>query len=179
MNFYEENHLTYFTSTVSIDPASFLEPFARCLAPGATILDVGCGSGRDLLWFAERGFSPTGFEKSPNLARLARQHAACPVIEGDFRDFDFSQLSFSALVLVGSLVHLSPDEFPVIFKKIRRALAPEGHILITLKEGVGTSTTADGRVFTLWSATDPGGCFYLPGLANSGHFTAAFQAPSR
>jgi len=154
MDFYEENHLQYFHSTVRVDPASFLEPFARCLAPGATILDIGCGSGRDLRWLAERGFSPTGFERSPSLARLARQHAACPVIEGDFQDFDFSQLSFSALVLVGSLVHLPKAEFPEIFNKICRALAPEGHILITLKEGVGTSPTADGRVFTLWSATE-------------------------
>ncbi len=164
MDFYEENHQQYFNSTVSIDPASFLEPFARCLAHNATILDIGCGSGRDLRWFAERGFSPTGFEKSPNLARLARQHAVCPVIEGDFRAFDFSQLSFSALVLVGSLVHLSHDEFPVILKRICKALRADGHILITLKEGVGTSTTADGRVFTLWSAADLEGVFTSQGF---------------
>jgi SAM-dependent methyltransferase len=164
MNFYEENHLTYFNSTVRIDPTSFLEPFARCLTPGATILDVGCGSGRDLRWFAERGFSPTGFEKSPSLARLARQHAGCPVVEGDFRDYDFSQLSFSALVLVGSLVHLSQAEFPIIFKRICQALASKGHILITLKEGVGTSTTADGRIFTLWSAMDLEGVFTSQGF---------------
>lgn len=164
MNFYEENHVTYFNSTVNIDPAAFLEPFARYLAPKATILDVGCGSGRDLRWFAERGFAPTGFEKSPNLARLARQHAGCPVIEGDFRDFDFWQLSFSALVLVGSLVHLSQAEFPEIFKKICMALVPGGHILITLKKGVGISTAADGRVFTLWSAMELEALFTSQGL---------------
>jgi SAM-dependent methyltransferase len=101
-------------STVNIDPGSFLEPFARYLAPGATILDVGCGSGRDLRWFAKRGFASTGFENSPGLARLARQHAACPVIEGDFQDYDFSQLSYSGLVFVGSLVHLSHADFPVL-----------------------------------------------------------------
>lgn len=154
MDFYEENHQKYFNSTVSIDPGSFLEPFTRYLAPGATILDVGCGSGRDLRWLAKRGFASTGFEKSPGLARLARRHAACPVIEGDFHDYDFSQLSFSALVFVGSLVHLYHTDFPVIFTKICGALAPKGHILVTLKEGAGTSTSADGRIFTLWSAVD-------------------------
>ena len=164
MNFYEKNHITYFNSTVNIDPAAFLDPLAGVIAPKSTILDVGCGSGRDLLWLAEREFMPTGFEKSSNLARLARQHAACPVIEGDFRDFDFSQLSFAALVLVGSLVHLSQAEFPTIFEKICKALAPEGHILITLKEGVGTSSTADGRFFTLWSATDLEAVFTSQGL---------------
>ena len=154
MTFYEENHLTYYNSTVNIDPAAFLEPLIKVVAPKASLLDIGCGSGRDLRWLAGRGFLPTGFEKSPNLARLARQHAACPVIEGDFRVFDFSQLSFSALVLVGSLVHLSHEEFPVIFNRICKALIAGGHILITMKEGSGTSSTADGRIFTLWSATD-------------------------
>jgi SAM-dependent methyltransferase len=154
MDFYEENHQQYFNSTVSIDPGSFLEPFVGYLAPKATILDVGCGSGRDLRWLAKRGFASTGFEKSSNLARLARQHSACPVIEGDLHDYDFSQLSFSALVYVGSLVHLSHAELPVIFKRICGALAPRGHILVTLKEGAGTSASADGRVFTLWSAED-------------------------
>ncbi|WP_394713443.1 class I SAM-dependent methyltransferase [Desulfogranum marinum] len=62
---------------------------------------MGCGSGRDLLWLAERVFKVTRFEQSAGLASLARKHAGCPVIEGDFCDFDFSSLVFDALVLVG------------------------------------------------------------------------------
>ncbi len=164
MDFYEKNYEQYYYSTINIDPSPFLEPLAGLLAPKSTILDIGCGSGRDLHWFAERGFLPTGFEKSPSLARKAKQYATCPVIEGDFTTYDFSQLSFSALVLVGSLVHLSRDEFPNILKKICKALVADGHILITLKEGLGTSTTADGRIFTLWSAKDLEDVFSTQGL---------------
>jgi SAM-dependent methyltransferase len=153
-NFYENNHQQYFDSTVGIDPSVFLEPLAGLLKPKATILDIGCGSGRDLLWFAERGFCPTGFEQSPSLADLARQHSECPVIEGDFSRFNFSDLQFSALVFVGSLVHISPESLPAILSSTRQALTPEGLLLITLKEGNGTSLAADGRVFTLWSRPD-------------------------
>ena len=39
------------------------------------VLDIGCGSGRDLKWLRERGFSVTGFERSKGLAALARRHA--------------------------------------------------------------------------------------------------------
>lgn len=153
-NFYEDNHQHYFDSTVGINPSAFLEPLARQLKPQASILDIGCGSGRDLLWFAKCGFRPTGFERSPSLAGLARKHAGCPVIEGDFASYDFSELQFSALVFVGSLVHLSPEALPAILTSTCRALVPGGKLLITVKEGSGTSLAADGRVFTLWSRTD-------------------------
>ena len=149
--FYEKNHQQYFDCTVGIDPSAFLEPLTRLLEPQATILDIGCGSGRDLLWFAKRGFHPTGFEQAPNLARLAREHADCPVIEGDFCRYNFSNLQFSALVFVGSLVHLPKEAIPTILKSTCQALIPNGLILITMKEGNGTSRAADGRVFTLWS----------------------------
>ena len=153
-DFYEAKHKQYFDSTVDIDPSAFLEPLASLLEPQATILDIGCGSGRDLLWFARRGFRPTGFEQAPSLANLARKHSNCPVIEGDFRHFDFSKLQFSALVFVGSLVHVSPEELPAVLTSTCQALSPGGMLLITLKEGNGTSRAADGRVFTLWSTQD-------------------------
>jgi len=153
-NFYEDNHQNYFASTVGVDPSAFLEPLARQLKPKATILDIGCGSGRDLLWLTKRGFRPTGFEQSPGLAGLARKHAGCPVIEGDFSVYDFSELQFSALVFVGSLVHLSHETFPSVLKSTCRALVPGGILLITVKEGNGTYLAADGRVFTLWAKQD-------------------------
>ncbi|MBM9536743.1 class I SAM-dependent methyltransferase [Desulfobulbus alkaliphilus] len=153
-NFYEENHQSYFASTVDIDPSAFLEPLARQLKPKATVLDIGCGSGRDLLWLAKRGFRPTGFEQSPGLASMARKHAGCPVIEGDFTLYDFSGLQFSALVFVGSLVHLSHEAYPAVLKSTFRALVPGGIVLITMKEGDGTTLAADGRVFTLWARQD-------------------------
>ncbi len=150
-NFYEENHRQYFKSTVGLDPSAFLKPLARLLEPQATILDIGCGSGRDLRWFARRGFQPTGFEQVSSLARLAREHADCPVIEGDFYRYNFSKFQFSALVFVGSLVHLPKESLPAILQSTCQALVSNGLILITMKEGNGTSCAADGRVFTLWS----------------------------
>lgn len=153
-NFYEDNHQQYFEDTIAIDPSSFLEPLTQFLKPLATILDIGCGSGRDLLWFTERGFQATGFEQSKSLARLARKYTKCPVIEGDFCCYNFSNLQFAALVFVGSLVHLCREDLPTILHSTCQALIPNGLILITLKEGVGTSSTIDGRIFTLWLKED-------------------------
>jgi len=154
IDYYEQNYLEYHASTVGIDPSSFLAPLAQRLAPAATILDVGCGSGRDMGWFRERGFNPTGLERSPSLAELARTHSGCPVMEVDFEIHDFSGLSFDALILVGALVHVAHDRFERIFEHILKALRSAGHALITLKEGREVTETAPGRTFYLWQDPD-------------------------
>jgi hypothetical protein len=72
-------------------------------------------------------------------------------LEGDFNHFNFSTLHFSALIFVGSLVHVSPEALPAIIVSTCQALNSGGILLITVKEGTGTSRAADGRIFTLWS----------------------------
>jgi len=153
-DYYEENWKTYHEATVAIDPTPFLAPLFARIAPPATILDVGCGSGRDMLWFTKRGFRVTGFERSPSLAELARKHSGCPVIEGDFEVYDFSDQSADALVLVGALVHTLHDRFYTVLKNALRALKEGGHVLITMKEGRDLTETSHGRVFYLWQDAD-------------------------
>ena len=97
---------------------------AGFLAPEATILDIGCGSGRDMGWFAEYGFQPTGFELSPSLAQLARKHSGCKVFEGDFTQYDFSDFQVDALVFAGSLVHLPEQDLAHVLKSTCRAHTP-------------------------------------------------------
>jgi len=149
-NFYQENYKAYHEKTFSIDPSSFLDPLARRLPAEAFILDVGCGSGRDLLWMKKRGFDVIGFERSPGLAELARDNAGCEVIEGDFETYDFSSILVDAVMLVGALVHVPHERFSKVFKNITSAISDNGSVLITLKEGSGDLTDSDGRNFYLW-----------------------------
>jgi SAM-dependent methyltransferase len=163
--FYEQNHQQYFQSTVDIDPAAFLTPLTGFLKHRATILDVGCGSGRDLLWLRQQGFRPTGLEQAPSLARLAREHAGCEVIEADFCHYDFGSRVFDAFVFIGSLVHQPRNTVSGILRSTCRSLVPGGHVLITMKEGEGVFSSADGRSFTLWAQSELEELFDLCGLA--------------
>ena len=92
-HFYHTHAKDYFNQTKQVDPSSFLTPLINHLQPGSKILDIGCGSGRDMLWLKERGFDCTGIERSPELAALARQHSGQPVIAADFASFDFSRMT--------------------------------------------------------------------------------------
>ncbi len=149
-DYYQHNYKAYHEKTFHIDPSSFLEPLARRLPPEAFILDVGCGSGRDLLWMKKRGFEVVGFERSPGLAELTRENAGCEVIEGNFETYDFSAIMVDAVMIVGALVHLPNIRFPEVFKNITSALSENGSVLLTLKEGEESSMDSDSRIFYLW-----------------------------
>lgn len=150
-DYYQANFKQYYSETFSIDPTNFLGPLLKYLPAGASILDIGCGSGRDLLWFKSKGFQATGFERASNLAELAGQRSGCPVIEGDFADYDFSLLTVDALILIGALVHVHHNDLASILVKICTALKQDGHILLSLKEGEGARQHEDGRLFYLWT----------------------------
>jgi SAM-dependent methyltransferase len=149
-DYYQKNYKAYHEKTFSIDPTSFLVPLAQRLSADAFILDVGCGSGRDLLWMKNRGFEVIGFERSPGLAELARDNAGCEIIEGDFETYDFTSILADAVMLIGSLVHVPHERFSEVFKNITSAIPEHGSVLITLKEGSGDRTDSDGRIFYLW-----------------------------
>ncbi len=150
-DFYDNNAPAYHCQTFPIDPASFLTPFCLRLPPGGKVLDVGCGSGRDLMWLKTRGYRIMGLDRAFGLAAIAAREAECPLIVGDFETYDFTPLAVDGLLLVGALVHVEAERLEEVLRRILTALRPGGHVLMTLKEGCGIRTSADGRVFHLWN----------------------------
>jgi SAM-dependent methyltransferase len=148
--FYEEHCQDYAATTCGIDPSPFLTLLTKRLKPRATILDVGCGAGRDLLWMKEKGYQMTGLERSVGLAEIARELSGCSVIMGNFRKFDFSGFSFDGTLLIGALVHVEHRKMEQVLQNISKGVKNNGFILLTLKEGRGQKTSPDGRIFMLW-----------------------------
>ena len=150
-DYYETHAQSYYENTFGLNPSVFLEPFIRVLSPGASILDIGCGSGRDIRWLRQRGFSVTGLERSPALAKLARSRSRCSVMEGDFETFDFSSGgAWDAFMMVGALVHIPHERLFPVLRRIIEGRRSFRTALITLKEGDGVIDAVDGRRFYLW-----------------------------
>ena len=168
-DYYNTHYQAYHEETFFLDPGPFLRPFVRFLPPGSRVLDVGCGSGRDLLWLKRLGFDAVGLERSPGLAALARKHSGCPVIEGDFTVYDFADLPVDAVLMTGSLVHVPHRKLAGSLGRILPALGKKGEptagkrthagpiggcVFVSLKEGSGSVSDSRGRTFYLWQDED-------------------------
>ena len=152
--YYELKGDLFFRATRGIDPSSFLSDFERALPLGAHVLDVGCGSGRDMLWLKKRGHHPQGLELSSKLARLAQEYSGCPVTLGDLLTTALLQKCWQGILVSGVLVHLSRGAVPSILQALARALSEDGVLYISVKEGVGTFCDADHRRFYYWQDAD-------------------------
>ena len=75
------------------------ERFLGYLAKGARLLDVGCGSGRDMAWMEAQGFRTVGIDLSSGMLAQARKLA-----RGEVRHMDMCHLTFPDTSFEGSLV---------------------------------------------------------------------------
>ena len=161
--YYENEARAFFEATVGIDPTPFLTPLAEGLTPGSRVLDIGCGSGRDLLWLKNRGFLPHGLEPSTALSVLAEAHSGCPVTTGEMSSTDLLERTWDGILLSGVLVHLPHTLVPGLLQRLKGALAPGGRLYISVKEGTGFATDSNNRRFYYWQDSD-----FRSALGNAG-----------
>jgi SAM-dependent methyltransferase len=98
------------------------------LAPGDRVIDLGCGSGRSILWNAASGAAFTGVDVSPFFAHEAR--ATADLALGDLRRLPFADGSFTKAYALDVLEHLSPDALDGMLAEAARVLAPGGALFV-------------------------------------------------
>lgn len=100
------------------------------LAPGASLLDVGCGWGGFLRFCAERGVQATGISLSRHQLAYARSRLEDDNLEARAHYQDFFTYEpdrrFDAISLMGSIEDLS--DYRAVMRRLERWLAPGGRI---------------------------------------------------
>jgi ubiquinone/menaquinone biosynthesis C-methylase UbiE len=104
-----------------------LRRFLR-LAPGDVAIDLGCGSGRSVLWNASSGAHLVGTDVSPYFAQEAR--ARVPLALGDLRQLPFPDGTFTKGYALDVLEHLSPEALDAMLREAARILAPGGVLFV-------------------------------------------------
>ncbi len=95
-------------------------------APPFTILDLGCGPGRDLKTFTELGHVAIGLEGSARFAAMARAYSGCEVWEQDFLKLDLPPGRFDGVFANASLFHVPSRELPRVLRELHGSLKPGG-----------------------------------------------------
>lgn len=112
---------------------------ARLAGPGATVVDVGCGTGRLVPHLAALGLRPSGVDLSEEMVRTARRdHPGVDVRVGDVRDLPAEDASYDAAVCWYSLMYLPPIDRPTAYAELARVLRPGAPVALAFKAGDGT-----------------------------------------
>ncbi|WP_432726231.1 class I SAM-dependent methyltransferase [Variovorax sp. W6] len=84
-------------------PSEWIVRWSHLLAPGAGVLDVACGGGRHMKWFAGRGHTVTGVDRSPEAVEAAG--AFGKVVEADIESgpWPFPGQAFGAVIVTNYL----------------------------------------------------------------------------
>ena len=111
-----------------------VEKFIRLLAPGSTILDVGCGDGVRAQYLADHGFRVHGIDISEEMIKLSQQN--CP--SGVFELLDMTHLeqvmgTFDAIFAQASLLHAARAEAEKIVGMFASKLKKGGYCYIAVK----------------------------------------------
>jgi SAM-dependent methyltransferase len=91
-----------------------------------SILDLGCGPGRDLIYFRALGHEAVGLDGSARFVKMARESSGCEVLHQDFLRLELPAERFDGIFANASLFHVPTRELPRVLGELRAALKPRG-----------------------------------------------------
>ena len=176
--YYAENADDFAKDTLRVDFSATRERFLSRLEPGAAILDLGCGAGRDAKAFLERGFRVTAVDGSPELCALASAYLGIPVRRQLFQDLT-DQNAYDGIWACASILHLTRDDLTDVFRRIITALKPEGIIYTSFKYGTFEGIRSGRRFIDFTEAKFSGFLKQFPELTLIDQWVTSDVRPGR
>lgn len=129
------------------EPSQFVQEFAWELKKrrGTSVLEIGCGNGRDSIFLARAGFDVTAIDVAPSALELAEANIKKAKVEvrtkvANAERLPFKNNEFSA---VFSLSVLHATDLAESLPEVHRVLEPDGYAFIYI---YGDTEYANGKV---------------------------------
>ena len=145
-NYYNQHAQAFFENTYQVEMESLYAPFLRYLPEQASILDLGCGSGRDILAFKKKGYQVEAIDYSAELVKKARELTNIEVRQQSFYDLAENN-KYDGIWACASLLHCERDRLTEVLGLIFKALKLNGVCYMSFKYG-NTDREKEGRSFT-------------------------------
>jgi len=146
LNYYNQNAQSFSDSTLNVDMSALYAEFLPLIPKHGHILDAGCGSARDAMYFKQQDFTVSAFDASPELAKLASNYLQQAVEVKTFQQLNCTN-NYDGIWCCASLLHVPKVELPQVFLKLQNALKPNGVLYVSFKYGT-QERVHNGREFT-------------------------------
>lgn len=146
IDYYNTNYESFCENTIDVDFEYQQNKFLKYLENNNSILDLGCGSGRDSKAFLKKGFNVTSIDASSELCKIASKYIGQEVLCKSFDDIDYKE-EFEGVWACASLLHVKYKDLIYIINKVSRALKQNGYLYMSFKYGEFEGYK-NGRYFT-------------------------------
>lgn len=158
LKYYDDNAQSFIDNTINVDMLDLYARFEQRLPQGthARILDLGCGSGRDSIYFASLGHKITAIDGSQKLIDLAKNTACKNFVQHlniTRHCLRFNEIAmqpwknhFDGIWACASLLHVPYAELPDLLTDLLNLLKPDGVLYASFKYG-DSERVDDGRFF--------------------------------
>lgn len=147
LDYYNENAKKYFDNTINIDMSKQYELFLKYVREKGKILDFGCGSGRDSLYFKNLGYQVFPIDGSKELCTLASEYTGLDVKCMNFLDLSDVE-EYDGIWACATLLHIDKKDLLKVLINLRNAIKRDGSIYVCFMNGYNEEEyKEDGRYF--------------------------------
>lgn len=156
-NYYQERAPELIAQYGAFNQTSVMR-LADWLSPGARVLDVGCGTGRDLSWLLEKGFDAVGVDASAAMIQSAQAHYLIPTQRmwvdtlPALATLQGREASYTGVLCRAVLQHLPDELIPAALTRLTALVAPKGYLVLdvpVVRAGIADDRDDAGRFFRL------------------------------
>ena len=136
IQYYDQNANKFVENMRNVDFHVIQDDFLGKLSKDdAAILDLRCGSGRDVKYFLERGYQVNAIDGSAELCARASEYTKIPARCLLFQEWNEREI-YDGIWACSSLLHLIYWELDDVLNRIENALKPQGILYMSFKHGV-------------------------------------------
>jgi len=136
---YESRAAAFWEGTRDHDVNQNMDALHEAMQPEAKarVLDLGCGPGRDLKAWTDRGVEAVGLDGCPSFCAMARQHSGCEVWHQDFLALELPDEYFDGVFANASLFHVPSAHLGRVLSELFQTLRPGGVLFSSNPRGQG------------------------------------------
>lgn len=146
LSYYRKNAENFVKGTINADMEFNRKKFLQRLPEQGSILDFGCGSGRDAKIFLNLGYEVEAVDGCRELCEMAAEYTGIVVRQMDFMELDVRE-KYDGIWACASVLHLPYEELRAVLAKMAAALKENGVIYVSFKYGEFEGWR-NGRYFT-------------------------------